>query len=147
MGRSGSIWRSFACWLVVILTPLAACARQPHADLEHYVHVELPRVADAEHELEAPTSGARGLAPAATRYVRALEEIRPATPEVRALHTLKLEAARTQADALALFSEALAHGDGSLGNRARERFELARVQRLAFEQQLRALESAHDVKP
>jgi hypothetical protein len=147
MRRSGSIGRGWVCWVVVILAPLAACARQPRADLEHYVHVELPRVADLEHELDAPTAGARGLAPVAKRYVHDLEAIKPQTRQVNALHALKLEAARTQADALAIFAEALARQDGSLGNRARERFKRARVQRTAFEQQLLSLENELGIKP
>ena len=147
MGRSSSIWRWVAGALLVILAPLAACTRQPHDDLEHYVHVDLVRVAGLESRLNDGTGGKRGLAPVAARYVRELEAIAPATPEVRALHRLKLAAARTQAEALALFEQALTRGDRSLGNAARVRFKAARVKRRMFEKRLLQLERENGVKP
>lgn len=133
--------------MLLILAPLAGCTRQPRADLDHYVRVELPKLAPYESQLQDDEAATRGLAPVARRYVAALEAIKPVTQEVRALHGLKLEAARTEADALSAFEQALARNDPSLGNLARERFKRAKRERRAFEERLTELERENGVKP
>lgn len=133
--------------LFVILAPTAACAPRPSADLDHYVHAELPRVASYERQLDGEEKGGKGLAAVARAYVRALEAITPATPPVRSLHAVKLDAARTQADALATFDRAFARKDLSLGNEARRRFRQARAKQADFERQLAELEREYGVRP
>ncbi len=139
--------------ILASLVALAACAREPHDDLDRYVNVELPKVASYEHQLagdEAP--GKRGLAAVARAYVTTLEAIQPTTPAVRQLHALKLDAARTQAEALACFEAALSHGaaNRALGNRARVLFRQQHEQAARYERTLHDLEretGVHDLTP
>ena len=137
--------RRLAAWLCVVL--LAGCAGTEKADLERYVHVDLKQIDGYERKLDDDAGGPHEMAHLCQAYVQALEQLRPATRAVRELHALKLKAARTRLAALNDFETALKHGDRSLGNRARDRFALARQQRKAYDARLAELEEADGVRP
>ena len=132
--------------VVALSLVLAACTNAVKADLDAYVHAGLPTLIAYEIRLQDDAKNPHDMVKQARAYVKAAESIHPTTTPIRALHDLKLHAARSQAAALVDFEAALNKRNRALGNRARSRFRAARAEYGAFDAKLAELKRSYGVR-
>ena len=123
--------------IVASLLAVGGCASAERQDLERYVtrdardveqmeHVTLQAMRNAHHDrFSNPQKLALfrdKLLPLATRYVKSLDAIHPATGAITELHAIRLEAGRLQQQAIGDFVTALERDDEVLAAAAGKKF-------------------------
>lgn len=149
--------------LLSVLVLLAGCGKDlVKEDLSNYLNTELASVAPLEKEVIAESSSILGnnqakaptlysslgakIVPKYEEYIKKLEQIKPATPEVQKLHAQYITAARAQLDAFKTIVSAIKKQDKNEAASAKTKLEAARKLDGEWKASLKQLADAHEVK-
>jgi hypothetical protein len=149
---------------VLIITMLfAGCGEDPiQKDLLNYVNNEIPKIASLESDAldkynsvtgdnyntdeETYTALSDSIIPKYRNFITKLEEIKPQTPEVKALHELYIEAANNQYNAFVQLKAAIETQDTNMVSQANEKLDKGRKGLRDFQDKIAELAKKHNVE-
>ena len=138
-----------------------SCAVSVQDDLLNYINVEMPKIADLESEATdayARVSGEnyqndsimyftiqQNVIPPYEEFNSIIKSIKPATPEVQAMHNEYIEAAKDQLEAYHLVLEAIEKQDAEIITKANEDMDKAQQLIIYWRKDLDEACKKHDV--
>jgi PBP1b-binding outer membrane lipoprotein LpoB len=159
-------FKKMSIWLLVtfIFLTIAGCGGQDpvQKDLLNYVNNEMPKVDDLESNALSGYNSVTGnnytddsemyrvltdsVIPTYRTFTQKLEEIKPQTPEVQAIHEIYIEAVNNQYNGMVQLSAACENQDTNLVAQANEKLDKGRKGIRDFQSKLDELSKKHGVQ-
>jgi hypothetical protein len=156
-------YRGWFAILLSLLFILSGCGKDVvQEDLLNYVNNELPKIISTEKQILEDYASVTGsnytddetlydkmteaVIPNYNNYIRELEKIAPATPEVRELHEQAIDLANIQQGAFIMIVSAIEKQDSAEIAQANEKLATSRKMARDWQESLKQLAEKHDVK-